>query len=338
MLNSLCLPSFYRRSDKATFLLYLVASVTDILTCLCCLPSAISMVYSRDPVLLSSPQLCILTGFLFNVSSRMSVFVVATLSVVRWMTICDLVPRPTNRNILLSVLLYLLFQVAQAALPLFFSTKSPPIYFAPQIGACSWGLPDLDFLEYNTAVYNVVSYSLVIITWVLPAVPVFICSGYILMITIKHRSRMCRYRKPSISCNPGSHLQQLSASVNPGSWAERAAAMSKASITIVIYTVTYAVFNVPIWLCILVVLLSIEDHIAFIGNVVYVNIFLSRLSVVMNAAVNPVIYILRLSEVKEDLAGLVSNVIQHDDGPKNGDSRDKTLTDKKRPRATRTKL
>ena len=158
------------------------------------------------------------------------------------------------------------------------------------------------------------------------------------MITIKHRSRMSRYQKPSISCNPGSHLQQLSASVNPGSWTERAAAMSKASITIVLYTVTYAVFNVPIWLCILVVLLSIDDHITFIGKVVYVNIFLSRLSVVMNAAVNPVIYILRLSEVKEDLAGLVSNITQQDEGPKNGDSRDKTLTDKKRPRATRTKL
>lgn len=240
----------------------------------------------------------------------MSVFVVSVMSVVRWMTLCDLVPNPNRRSILLSFFSYLALQVGIASLPLLFSRKSPPIYFAPGIAACSWGLPDLEFLEYNSPQYVGVSYALIIVTWVLPAIPVFLCTVYIFTIIVKHRSRMRKYGKTSASCADNTsvtaRLRQLSSAANQVSWSQRASAMSQASITIVLFAVTYVVFNVPIWLCILVIFLSIEDHVAFIGSSVYVNIFLSRLSVVMNASLNPLIYILRLSELRSDLGDLMA--------------------------------
>lgn len=214
------------------------------------------------------------------------------------MTICRSVPCPVPWQVLTSVLGYLTLQTFQASLPLLFSERSPSIYYSEMLGACSWGLPDLTFLDYPSRAYTALSYSLILLSWVLPGLPVFCCGGYILGVLVQHRHTMARYsKKPAeLHTDRATHLHTATGSTKDGT-------MGRASLTIVLFTLIYIVFNVPIWLYILVVLLSIDDHIAFLGSNLYVNIFLSRLSVVMNASVNPVMYILRCVEVRDDILG-----------------------------------
>ena len=74
-----------------------------------------------------------------------------------------------------------------------------------------------------------------------------------------------------------------------------------ATVTILIVTLIYSVFNMPSWLLYTYVLISDFNPITWLrGNTsLYLQIFVCRLSVAMNSAANPIVYFSRIEALSK---------------------------------------
>ena len=81
--NSLALGYFISRQRTTSNILYLSIVTVDLVSVFLLLSPALSHFSYRDPLLLSYPLFCNLWGVFFFISSRLSVFLVAVLSISR---------------------------------------------------------------------------------------------------------------------------------------------------------------------------------------------------------------------------------------------------------------
>eukprot|EP00116_Pleurobrachia_bachei_P007748 sb/3468010/ len=173
VLNPLTIAYFYRNRDQLSSLLYLFIVITDIGSLLSCLPSSLSMLNNREPMLLSSPALCTLSGFVFNITSRFSVFLIGLLSVARALTL--LLPFRTIPRIayIVPLVMCLVFNVLLASAPLAFSNHG--YHYETFKAQCSWGVGELNFVgSRNTTLWRGITYSTIILPWLIPGCVVII--------------------------------------------------------------------------------------------------------------------------------------------------------------------
>eukprot|EP00116_Pleurobrachia_bachei_P005669 sb/3465931/ len=303
----------------------------------------ICLISSNTPSLLS---------WVSNVTTRMSVFLVSVLSVIRCVTISPNVPSPKIRHAVIPVVVYFFIQVGQASLPLKFSNESPPIYFSPKVGACSWGLDDLTFAPYEDGSgvwYRFLLYFCLILPSFLPLFPVVVSCVIFVKIVLTSSERLKSHAQGVSKTTSGNSIalsaapvsgvsnvnscctqqnscgttalqelppttQQLQPpttqpkprlSVNREEISEkkkkkRSNVAQQATTTMYIVTALYIIFNVPFWSFLLAIIFFKDgDHIEWLAvNAIYVHIFLSRTSVVMNAACNPIVYVTRIHELR----------------------------------------
>ncbi|XP_063684113.1 uncharacterized protein LOC134818471 [Bolinopsis microptera] len=334
-LNVCTVRFFFKKKASPTYFLYLCIVLIDMLTCLFVFPSAVSMLYNREPVIFSSPLLCIVSGWVLNITNRMSVYLVAVLSVIRCFTIAPSFTSPSLRHAVIPVLIYLVIQIGQASLPLVSSTQSPPIYYKTEVGGCSWGINDLSFAPYeegNGVWYRFLLYFCLILPSFLPIFPVVVSCIIFVKIVLTSKQKVKSYKVES--CNSTVN-NTISLNTNPGvknkrnddhhSSKEKSFATAElssmnsnmeqprkkrgggadvahqATTTMYIVTALYIIFNVPFWSFTLAVMFFHADHITWVTtNGIYINIFLSRTSVVMNAACNPIVYFARIRALRKD--------------------------------------
>ena len=272
-LNAITLPYFIKGRKPISGTLYILIVITDILTCFCCLPTAVSMLNQRKAMWMDNKVMCSITGFIFNIVSRLSVFLIAVLSVARTITMC--MPFRTYKPIyhLILIGVYLLLNVVLAALPLIFSPDG--YIYGEYMGQCSWGIESLSFIKgTNSSLYMGLLYTFIILPWLVPGLIVTI-SCFISVVFI---------------------IKSTKNSQSTESVSKKDRVMIDATITIVIMTAVYIVFNMPCWIFFITVLVNINNPTQWLRTsfALYFNIFVGRLSVVLNSAINPLVYFCRM--------------------------------------------
>lgn len=289
LLNSMTIPYFSKTKKLFSNLIYLLIVVIDIFTLISCIPTAISMLRQKKATLLDNKFVCSMSGFIFNIASRMSVFLIALLGAARCFSILFPFTKPKLRYYFIPLGLYFAANIILALLPIIFSPVG--YHYANFLGQCSWGIHELSFVtcygmqcsEWRWMIINTV-----ILPWMIPGVVVVLTSSVsiaMLKRSTNARKKLCRNMSEKVPT-----LKSVSPYVLPHS------RNRYATITILIMTIIYCIFNMPCWLLYSYLLGNRFNPAKWLrGDIaVYIQIFVSRLSVVLNSAVNPVVYFSRM--------------------------------------------
>eukprot|EP00116_Pleurobrachia_bachei_P005856 sb/3466118/ len=278
--NAVALPYFYRQRMDIPNKLYMLIILVDITTSVLVFPISISYAGQRAPVLFASHALCQVWGVLWNVTSRLSVFLVLTLSVVRCINLTRPFTNIRHRAVMCIVGIYALLTLIAGMFPFFHGDLYE--YDAMSVTAI-WFMSSVSDTEFLVLflIFFVVSCSL-------PVLPILV-SAVLSILAIRKSTSLTR-------------LSTRTASLRlTGRRVQRRARNDRASTTIILITMAYLLCNVP-FACYL-----IYEFIALTCNVgisisidigIYVRLFLAVFSVSINAALNPCIYYWRIRTFK----------------------------------------
>ena len=320
-LNSLTLRYFFKKKHQLSNLLFFLIAVNDLVILTACIPSAVSLLSNRRPVLFSSRAVCILAGFSFNIASRMSVFLIALLALARSVSLLRPLKLVRKRTYLVPLFIYFSLNVALASLPLIFSRK---LYHYWLLAAqCSWGVNELSFVGGEagtnyTATWHGMTYGTIIVPWFVPAVIVLVSCVLSLNALVKS-GRKRRRMTAQFSCvSTAGRLEDDKSSGRRVSMKS----VNHATITIVMATAVYILFNVPCWMFNVIILLSLRDQdvnkyfSAVTG--IYLGYFMSILSVALNSASNPIIYFTRMYELRNENREIFERMVSRVKGKVSG--------------------
>lgn len=289
VLNFLTIPYFNRSKEQFSSMIYLLIVITDICILVCCFPSAIAMLNLRRALVLENRFLCSVTGFVFNIGARMSVFLIAILGCARSVSLIFPFKKQRSRTYMVVISIYLVANIVLASLPLIFSPAG--YHYSHFVGQCAWGINELSFVNCfgtDCQLWLWITYCTIIFPWLVPGV-VVVMSSAISIITLFRSEKTRRRMAPRRGSTP----------FTP----QRGATMKTkhATITILIMTVVYSVFNMPCWLLYSYLLISGFNPVAWLrgSTALYLQIFVCRLSVAMNSATNPVVYFFRIEALSK---------------------------------------
>ena len=283
ILNPLAIPHFFHHRAQLPNLLYLFITVTDILILAACFPTSLSMLNRKAPVLLENRTVCLLSGFVFNVFSRMSVFLIAMLSVARTIKLVFPFTAIKSRIYLAVLAVYFCLNVCLAGLPLLFSNAR--YYFAEFFAQCTWGLNELSFVNStDSPLWYGMTYTTIILPWLLPGLIVIISCFASVTVLLSSSSRMKGSRARGQSDN----------------------GMRQATVTILLMTMVYIAFNVPCWVVYCYLISTEFDTLSWMTSInvdqlQVLFIVVGRTSVALNSATNPVLYLCRMNLLRERL-------------------------------------
>ena len=275
--NIIALLFFRTQAADLPSLLYRITAVNDIALLMSTLPTTVSLFYKRQPMWYKNQLFCTIFGMLQTILPAFSVAIVGALCISRTVQLF-LFTRKVNKKLILFLLFsYLAYLVIGETVPvllgrLYFSYISTEIY--------CWDSPvnsaNISKVEYINIARDMVSFCL-------PVVPILLCC---IISTVKIRLNK------KVTASNGNSLK------------------IRASITILIFTVAYVIFNIPI-----LVLEVMNLHTAVEENYpghYFDNFFMYQygwnmakiLLPACNAAVNPVIYLARIAKYRMWLRGL----------------------------------
>ncbi|KAL5262190.1 hypothetical protein ACHWQZ_G007784 [Mnemiopsis leidyi] len=257
----------HRKSLSAK--IFLAIAYNDVITSLFgAIPFSIPRLIPHEAGALGVPALCNLCGSLLNISERYSVFLIAVLSVTRACALKYPLLHIRQYRVLMLMALYLIIQVCLACLP-FFRGKS--YYFDEVYTVCTWTLDDIIDFDTQYVWYQVTYHFLLFIPFFLPSI--FVVSSCVFCVLSLRTSIVNNNDKNK----------------------------AKASMTIILFTLTYIVLHVPIWIFLFLFLVSEHGKLSvdFSNKLpLYLFIFSSKVSVFINAALNPLIYMGRTKSMK----------------------------------------
>lgn len=273
--NLISLSYFVTRKRDLPNTLYRIITATDAVTSILSLAVAITFLSEREPgPVFGSPLLCNAWAYVWHVTSRLSIFLVVVLSGSRTYYL----NKPFNQQrlgpSLALIALYTALQVSQTVG--FQFQHGTGVRFVEPMARCA-------LLFEDTADKNLVLYMDVvrILTIVLPMFVVFLSSLMSIRITLARIDQSIRH---------GSGRGELRRSRN------------RATITILLFTLVYAAFNVP--LVVSEILHTVDYHTDYRFDfhsfdyqhkyILYYDNFVSLLSVSLNAAINPLLYLWRM--------------------------------------------
>ena len=315
--NLLSIKYFAREWKKVSNMLYLWMIGVDVTTCVSMLHFGVARIYPAfGEHFLQAGLLCNIFGFSYNISSRLSVFVVALQSILRSYSLVCPFRKIRLRFVMIAVSGMTAVQVFQASLPYLHLKKYE---FNTHWSLCLWYLDDI--CPTDSKMYNILYILILILPFLLPAVPVLISCAVsirfiggnkildIAGIATSPKSTIstpivdklcCRYYLPEkhkrLSVTP--RLSQLSSVV-------KSRLKHRATVTILIITSTYIILNMPYWVYLTYYLIMPYTFSLFD---LYLGIFLNPLCVILNAAINPVVYYLRISGMKTHMTGTFKNI------------------------------
>ena len=326
LLNPLTIPHFFHHRKQFTSLLYLLISVTDILILGSCFPTAVSMLNMKSAMLLKNRVLCMLSGFVFNIFSRMSVFLIAMLSVARALQLIFPFTIIRSAIYLVVMYIYLFLNISLAALPLMFSSKR--YYYADFFAQCTWGINELSFVNSSSSsLWHAMTYTTIILPWLLPALIVVLSCIASVIVLLKSSYRRRQFRSNTKETRKHYELRLKSNgaastekshemdSFRSSQLEHKPAAESRsitnataqATLTIVIMTLVYILFNVPCGVVYIYLLSKEFDPLTWMDFnpdlLQMVFILLGRTSVALNSAANPIVYLCRMKPLRARLRG-----------------------------------
>ena len=256
----------FRRTteNKVGTMIYAFIACCDMVICTLAGIIGFSYINSRKPTALGIPIMCNLWGSMWNIFPRLSVLLVALLSVTRAMVVYKPLQAISIRMIVRVMVLYLILQVVQAILPF---TKGALYQYNDTIVICMWQITDV--VKRGTFGYYFIWMFLLILQFALPVFPIIGSSIFCVYQLAKKKSTSRKY----------------------------------ASVTVVIVTSVYILFNLPLAVYLIsgfigeltqykVNVFRFDSRHMLLGN------FLFNISVACNAFINPLIYFYRVNDMK----------------------------------------
>ena len=269
---------FASQRKELSTCIYLCISLNDTVVSLLTIPVAVSYIGHRDPILFALPGFCTFWGSINTVVPHLSVFMVAVLSLTRTHSLIFPLKKFRKRSILIVMGLYCIALSLQAGIPL--ALKMSRMVYLPEDTYC--------YSEGSGEVWRNVDTILDVIELGCPIIPVIFSCAISSIHILKSRSIS--------NCRSSSRIK-----VN-------------ASITIIIFTLVYIMFNIPVFIQFILYLVTLYKYeypgplfqslwmSSYSWNVVFV------LCVAINATINPFIYFCRMQHFKAHVLDKANNL------------------------------
>ena len=270
--NGVSLRYFLSGPRKLSILLYRSISINDILISIIIFPD-MSSIATREPVMFTSRIFCTIWGVCWDVCVYLSTFLVCVMSISRTYTMVFPFRKLDKKKIMIGIVCYIIFLILYRCL-LLLITKY--VYDSESCFCSS------DSRDYEAGVINAEALEAHIGNVLLasPVLPIFI--SCVISICILNRD-----------IKSGNAKSQIAKSKH------------KATVTIIIFTLLYTVCNVPVVVLNIYWIMSYKKYPEpyFTSNFMYFYSWhiLYILSVCVNSACNPVIYITRNGVFKSHL-------------------------------------
>ena len=277
--------------------LYILTSLTDLVICVTLPPVIVSFMYQRGEGWFACALFCQLWGVLWEMLPYISVFFVGIMSISRTAVLIKPLWQLNTRLQWILTVGYCIFLILRTVCPIWL--KAATYEYVPSDVYC-YELPTADW-SYK---FNSISRSL---TLAAPVIPICISCTTSYTIIVLNERRQARTRRPSRArlplCKPVgkpdlAQLKKLKSSP------------MNATMTILIFTIAYIVFNIPVFVNYLLMSIAgwskncvsdcyhktYRNHPALIWyswNFTYIT------CVALNSTVNPMIYYWRMPTVKE---------------------------------------
>ena len=255
--------------QHSTSLIFLIITIIDVCTCILALPVAITYATANSDIIFGSWEFCSIWAALNNLTTLTSVFLVGVLSVSRTVLLLKPECKISTRTFWLIAIPYLaLILTSVSTLPLWYPNIS--YVYNATLGFCIMDSRNRD----ETLYFKLISIYLFF--------PIFPVIGSCILSTLKLRNSLkLTNRENRITT-----------------------VKLKATRTIILVTLVYIVFNIPIF-----IYLSIWYHnpnilkegLSVRGNAL-LRLSLDIISVGLNAAINPLIYLLTSEKYRNLLA------------------------------------
>ena len=284
-----------RASPNHVSLLYIFINSVDLLISLLCLPKAMTTISGGKPLFFSVNYLCSISGYLWQILSRLSVFLVGLMSIYRTISLTFPFIRLSKRHIVLPSLLYGVILMIQQSIPWWYG-KSYKRYHWNDF--CTWKIDDTLDLKCKSDVSKALTVVQLLLPYIVPLFPIIISC---LISIVKLKTEVTDWNSSS---------KKIRNDYAAGARKTKRAA----TMTIILLTIVYIVFNVPvcvIMICEVIHSLSecrIAPHQSWYSLPHYFELFafFYFYTVPLNSTVNPIVYILRI----KDLNSFIWNVLR----------------------------
>ena len=281
-----------RHRPNYASVLYIIMNAVDLVICFLCLPKAMTNLSGGKELFFSVDFLCLTWGYLWSILIRLSVFSVGLMSIYRTISLSLPFVKLSKRHIFIPGTGYLVIQMIQQSLPWWYGQK---YHYYDSFGICMWAL----WFDPKTIASKVLSILLIFLPFILP----------LFLIVISCLISILKLKKNGAKGDSGS------TKVGNKHAAQAREAKRAATITIVLLTVTYIVFNVPYCLLMmdqLVTSLSDRTLKSILAGLTahphYIEIYnlIVFYSIPLNSTVNPIIYITRMKNLRLFILNVVS--------------------------------
>ena len=273
----LCNRAWRRLSDT----LYFLTCQVDVVIIVFHMPVSLSLIDQRAPSLWFRSELgCGVWGVVWNTAMRLSIFIIMILTITRMLILVYPFKRIRKLYILVLIGVYFILEFTQALIPFFFDLE---YRYVEQITMCTW--PESKVFTYPSNQFYIWFFYRAIFEFATPFIVIIVCC--IISITSLRRS------KRAAKYNPHDYVPNTK---------------NSATITIILLACAYIVCNTPIVIyCTTNFIDSVIDPYKSVfeswdkNN--YCFIVSSINSVLLNAAVNPVLFCSRVRAIRAWVRG-----------------------------------
>ena len=342
--NILALIYFANQRKDLPTKIYILMAITDALSCFLVMAVGLSFINERQAGLFEISWLCDIWSTVWNVTPYFSVFLVLVLSVVRTISVKFPFTEVKHKVVLAIITLYLVYLIARIVGPQIMN-KSYNDFDEDyrQHVYCGINIYKVDAIYHYTLASNVIQLAGPVIPIIVSCVISCYCvlksrkatalsrrtcvqkSLSIPKTSVSHQAsveseasdgsresgtwnkvkRTARNLSTTVSLTSGRTARNLSTISNVSSMGAGKDRQIRATITILLITGMYIVFNIPVFIYYLFFVVEmfimprdkwvflVSDHVNFYGwNLVFVQ------CVALNAAINPVVYCWRIEKMR----------------------------------------
>ena len=202
------------KNKTASTFLYICISYTDVMLSILVLSNSLSEFKSGDPVLFANDLYCTVWGFLWNLFSAISIFLIAVLSIAR--TVSSVFPfvKVRKRFVAIPVLVYFVLLVIEYSLPIIYGQEGYRYFDNHRL--CGFTITDL--FPYPSIKYELLLHWVLLVNYLLP----------LALILISCAVTVYKLKRPT-----------LVRDTSQGSLKHHA------TVTVLLLTFVYSVFNIP---------------------------------------------------------------------------------------------
>lgn len=321
--NVWILKLFYSEKQLLSRKIFILIAITDVTTSLwSAIPFGASRLMGRQPVLFDNKAFCNLSGLIYNITSRLSVFLISVLSFTRCIAIISPMQHLRHNLVMGSILGYSIIQLITASIPFIhfvladftesLEQSELSLYsFNEHYTNCVWTV-DQVIPDAKKVLYEVAEYLLLFIPFFFPSVIVLTSCGVCVYSLVRSVSNFPVSHRDSDFAGDKANGVRCSVDLQPdqletGRRARNSILSTKyrATRTITLVTLLFVILNIPHWVLLLLFFIEQNTGLQIINyRNEYVRclfVFATNVSPYLNAGLNPIIYLVRVREIKYSL-------------------------------------